>query len=311
MSNNCKIVMYHYVRPLRQSQHPQIKGLELERFERQIRYFKDNFNIITASQMISCVYHGTSIPDNAILLTFDDGLKDHHRHVFPILEKEKIQGLFFPPVRPIEENSILDVHKIHFILAKCQDVILLRNVIFEFIHKRKTQFNLLEPEAYYEKLAIPNRFDSGEIIFIKRILQRELPKELREEIVDYLFKKYVTEDEEEFSKDLYLSKKEINEMLESGMFFGSHGYSHEWLSNLSNEELSNELEICARFQTQLEKDREKWIMCYPYGDHNQNVIKRIKETGYKIGLTTVVGDAVLKEENAYILKRYDTNDFPQ
>ena len=95
------------------------------------------------------------------------------------------------------------------------------------------------------------------------------------------------------------------------MFFGSHGYSHEWLGSLSKDDLIVELEKCAKFYSQIEDNKENWIMCYPYGDHNQNVIEQIKKIGYKIGLTTVVGDAILDRENTHILKRYDTNDFPQ
>lgn len=310
MSNKCKIVMYHYVRP-KESQFPEIRGLEIEGFKRQINYFKANFNFLTASQVLDCIYNNTDLPENSILLTFDDGLKEHYQYVFPFLKKEKVQGLFFPPVKPLEENIVLDVHKIHFILAKCKNTSRLKNEIFRFIRDKKQQFNLLEPEKYYEKLASPNRFDSGEIIFIKRILQRELSLHLRHEIVDYLFQKYVTENETEFSTELYMSKEEINEMIEGGMFFGSHGYSHEWLTNLTNEELTIELEKCTSFYSHLKKNHENWIMCYPYGDYNQFVIEKMIKMGYKLGLTTEVGDAILEKKNAYTLKRYDTNDFPQ
>ena len=50
---------------------------------------------------------------------------------------------------------------------------------------------------------------------------------------------------------------------------------------------------------------------YPYGNYNSNVIEKISEYNFKAGLTTEVGDAILNHENAFKLKRYDTNDFPQ
>ena len=61
------------------------------------------------------------IPTNSVLLTFDDGLKDHFQFVFPELKKHGISGVFFPPSLPIEENIVLDVHKIHFILESVSD----------------------------------------------------------------------------------------------------------------------------------------------------------------------------------------------
>ena len=36
--------MYHYVRPLKKSKYPEINGLELSGFIRQLEYFKKKFN---------------------------------------------------------------------------------------------------------------------------------------------------------------------------------------------------------------------------------------------------------------------------
>ena len=43
MSQHCKIVMYHYVRPLKSSLYPGIKGLELDGFVNQLEYLKKKF----------------------------------------------------------------------------------------------------------------------------------------------------------------------------------------------------------------------------------------------------------------------------
>ncbi len=303
--------MYHYVRPIRESPYPKIKGLELEGFVRQLKYFRNNFKIITATQLLDCIYNNSKLPEDSIVLTFDDGFRDHYLHVFPVLKKLGVQGLFFPPAKPIEEHSVLDVHKIHFILANHENTQNILYNIFSLIEQYGREFDLEKPEEYYRKLAIPNRFDTGDIIFIKRILQRELPKKLRNDIVDYLFKNYVSHNEDDFSKNLYLSYEEITEMKENDMYFGSHGYSHEWLSNLDDDELELELNLCSKFYSKINNNKNSWIMCYPYGNYDRRIIEKIMVLGYKAGLTSEVGDAELDKINAYTLKRYDTNDFPQ
>ena len=68
-------------------------------------------------ELLASFYSNTDIPKNSILLTFDDGFKDHFSYVFPILKKLNIQACFFPPSKPIEEFSVLDVHKINYILS--------------------------------------------------------------------------------------------------------------------------------------------------------------------------------------------------
>ena len=115
--NECKIIMYHYVRPIKNSKYPNIRGLELDGFQRQIEFFGKNFHFINIEELLDSVYSNKTIPKNSILLTFDDGFKDHFSYVFPILKKLNIQGCFFPVAKPIEKNLVLDVHKIHFILA--------------------------------------------------------------------------------------------------------------------------------------------------------------------------------------------------
>ena len=50
-------------------------------------------------------------------MTFDDGYLDHFVNVFPVLFDEKLQGSFYPPLAPVRERKLLDVNRVHFILA--------------------------------------------------------------------------------------------------------------------------------------------------------------------------------------------------
>ena len=36
------IISYHYVRPIKKSKHPNLKGLEVNDFEKQIKFLKKN-----------------------------------------------------------------------------------------------------------------------------------------------------------------------------------------------------------------------------------------------------------------------------
>ena len=39
VNNNIHIVMYHYVRNIKKSKHPNLKGLEFNNFKKQINYY--------------------------------------------------------------------------------------------------------------------------------------------------------------------------------------------------------------------------------------------------------------------------------
>ena len=84
------IVMYHYVRLIKGSKFPGIKGLELDGFKRQLDYLSEKFTIVSTAQVINAAKHSSALPNNACWLTFDDGYKDNLEIAAPILNKFKM-----------------------------------------------------------------------------------------------------------------------------------------------------------------------------------------------------------------------------
>ncbi len=57
MNKSCKIIMYHYVRPVKGSKYPNIKALEFEGFLRQLNYLQNNSNFISAMDLLDSIYN--------------------------------------------------------------------------------------------------------------------------------------------------------------------------------------------------------------------------------------------------------------
>lgn len=303
------IVMYHYVRPIAESQYPNIKGLEFALFKEQIQYFKDNFNVVTMQQVIDCLNDKLDMPKNAILLTFDDGYIDHYDYVFPILKKYGMQGSFFVPSAILEYGKVLDVNKIHFIMASLEIEKLLPRVLSIIESYRKIGFDIEQDDVLFDKLAKANRWDSKEVVFVKKLLQSYLQEDIRGEIVDRLFAEIVDVSEEEFSKRLYMNLEQIREMKEAGMFFGIHGEKHYWLNELSIKKMQEDINHSKSYFSEV-LDEDYLVMNYPYGGYNDNVLNYVRKIGFKLGFSVEVGQADLKKDNPLILPRLDTNDFP-
>jgi peptidoglycan/xylan/chitin deacetylase (PgdA/CDA1 family) len=117
MKANLTIVMYHYVRAIKKSRYPNIKGLEFCSFKQQIGYMKRFYEFVTVDDCLSHYAGGKKLPKNAALLTFDDGYSDHFLNVFPVLNELNIQGCFFPVANSAVNGKILDVNKIQLLLA--------------------------------------------------------------------------------------------------------------------------------------------------------------------------------------------------
>lgn len=318
INNNLTIVMYHYVRDLVHSRYPRIHGLQIELFREQVQFLKKNYNFVTVEQILDA-YENNSVrdlPEHPVLLTFDDAYKDHFDFVFPYLEHEHIQGAFYAPVKAVTENTILDVNKIHFILASTPEEKLsqlLGELKYQLDYYRK-DWNLHNYDYYFDKLAVANRFDSKEVIFIKRLLQVELDERLRKIITNDVFQKVVGMDEGMFSRELYMSMDQIKCMVDNGMHFGSHGYDHYWLNSLSKDKQKIEIQKSLEFIKEIGGDTDNWTICYPYGAYDEDTISILKENGCKLGMTTRVGVADLEDKQGDVifkLPRLDTNDLPK
>ena len=134
---------------------------------------------------------GCVLPEKAMLLTFDDGYKDHYEYVFPILDKYKLQGSFFVPGKTFEEGKLLDVNKIHFILAGGENDEIIKKLRKEIEAICKEEPQMDNFETLWKKYAKANRFDDGKTIFIKRVLQTGIPEKYRNDISSKLFDEIV------------------------------------------------------------------------------------------------------------------------
>lgn len=307
--NKVCIVMYHYVRDLQHSRYPGIKGLDTQYFKEQIQYLKNNFIIIKMEDVIEKTLTGGALPENSVLLTFDDGYIDHFTTVLPILKQNGLQGSFFIPGKTFTEDILLDVNKVHFILASAPEKVIVKD-LFELLDKAREEYpDLPSNKELYKKYAIANRFDSPETFFCKRILQTAIPEGLRNTISSILFEKYVGLPEKYFARELYMNRDQIRFMRDEGMFIGLHGYDHYWLGNLEESNMKRDIDKALEVMDEF-IDRNNWVMNYPYGNCNNNVIEYIKTKGCKLGLITEVRTADLKKDNHYRLPRWDCNDFP-
>jgi peptidoglycan/xylan/chitin deacetylase (PgdA/CDA1 family) len=312
MSTELTIVMYHYVRNFKTSRYPNIKGLEYTGFLNQIDYLSRNYTIVRMEDVVDAQRSGAKLPENAALLTFDDGYAEHYDLVFPALHDRKLQGSFFAPVEPVRDAKLLDVNRVHFVLASCDDPARLGSYIDEQVEARREQLNLDEVSAYRAKWAIANRFDDAETIYVKRMLQTALPEAFRNEIAAALFAQYVSNDEAAFASELYITRDQAKLMQSSGMYFGSHGFSHYWLNQIPRETQIHEVDSSLEFLRDIGSPVDDfWVMCYPFGGWNDGLLDVLNSRQCTLGLTTEVATADLVKHAPLTLPRYDTNDFPQ
>ena len=310
MADELVTVMYHYVREISGSDYPEIKGLEFEGFKRQLDYLTQHYEIISAEHLMAYFLGDIStLPKNACMLTFDDGYRDHFKYVLPELQRRGLPGCFFPPARPVLDGALLDVNAIHFVLARCPD----KRALLADVKLECSRCGIDEDDwsDLWVANGKPSRYDRAEVNFLKIILQRELPEEIRWRVIKSLFERYVGKSEEDFCDELYMSFDEVQSLISDGMYVGSHTYNHEWLNSLSPERQEIEIDLSIKFLEDLGAGTSKWIMCYPYGAYNEDTLKILQRKNCVVGFALNDEYSSLDKSKALEMSRLDTNEFPQ
>lgn len=299
-----KIVMYHYVRPLQKSMLKGLKGLDTDKFYKQLQYFIKEYNVIDHDNLYDYLYAGQSLPDKALLLTFDDGYLDIYRYVLPALQALNLKASFYVPDY-FQDRKLLDVNAIHYLLTKEENVDKYLNFIKEYI---KVSDLTKTFEEYINSVDLSSRFDRIEIVAFKKLLQFILPEEHRKSIINELLNRYCDYDMETLFEDFYCSKQQLNTIINAGMHVGGHGVRHYWLNQLSDKEQADEIKGSMDFLKTLNLQKY-YSFCYPYGGYNEKSKQLLEENNFKFSFTTKIEDYDLDRNKRFEIPRFDTNDF--
>src|SRR5207244_2041502 len=212
------IVMYHYVRD-----GARVHARTTAELEAQLDHVAANYSVVDLDTVRTREW-----PEDACLVTFDDGLVEHLEVVAPALLRRGLTGVFCPSAAPVLERRVLDVQKSQFVLAASPDHDELARRIFE-----------LYPEGDEAELrgrwTLPHRYDPPETVLVKRLLQDALPEEPRRRILDTLFAELVSDDERVFADRLYLDLDGVRQLARLGMDLAGHGSAHGRLALLDDE----------------------------------------------------------------------------
>lgn len=312
MSRSVAVIMYHYVRPIRRSRYPGIAGLEADAFREQIAYIQRHFNVISGFDLEQAVLEEKELPENAALLTFDDGYLDHFTTVLPVLHAAGLTGSFFPPVDCITERRVLDVNKLHYIFATAGDASAVSARLDAEIERRSADANLEPVASYRDRFVRPGRYDSEDVVYVKSMLQHGLPQPVRGEIVTVLFDAFVGVSERTLADELYMTVEQIRMLVQAGMHVGSHSATHRWLNRITPAQQADEVDRSLEFLEHLGVNIQNgWTMCYPYGGHDASLRAILQDRGCTVGHTIRVDIAHLDDDDPLALPRLDTNDLPK
>ena len=295
------IIMYHYVRP-NSINYPYFKNLDLGLFSKQLDYFQDKYSFLSKNDYKHSIKSG--VPKKGVVLTFDDGFKDHYKYVLPELKKRGLWGIFYIPTAQYFSNKLLGVHRVHYLKGKYGPTFILKEVLkrtkdyminVDLIKKfSETTYHYFDRDDDEKKL--------------QRLLNYYIDYKERDKILDSLMNHLF--DESELFKETYLNKTEIIELHNSGNIIGPHTVNHKVLSRLTYSDQYLEINESLNFLKNIIDIKYK-TFCYPYGyksSYNRSTKEILKSLNFD---DACIFDNKLTNTqiNKYELSRIDCNQF--
>jgi len=102
------ILMYHHVRYLPPEADRTWRELTVDpvAFEAQMAYLVEHgYHTISFTDLADFFDRGKSLPQNPVILTFDDGWEEQYTTVLPILRRYGLTATFFPPTQWVNSSN--------------------------------------------------------------------------------------------------------------------------------------------------------------------------------------------------------------
>ncbi len=289
--------MYHHIH----KDNSKFHSLHFDKFQKQIKFLKKNYIILTPSEFYKKL--DKKIFDNRdCVLTFDDGYISQYNLAYKYLNKLNIKAFYFPITSQIENSDLHLVNKVQLICNYSKN----KEEILNEIKKNISGDNLKIFKNNIKKInKRPSSYDDAITSTIKNLLQKLLSGQIRNKIVNILFKKYV--DVRKDHRKFYMNIRQLLQIKKDGNDIGIHTHNHYWLSSLNKKKQEEEIKKSYSYLLKNKLiTKDQWSFCYPFGDYNKTTLKILESMNCKAAFAT--GNKLTKFNSESLeIKRLDCN----
>lgn len=256
-------LLANHGKPARVLMYHGISSGERNAFVDQMTYLKRHFQVISLEAMIAKVSSGEADEHASIALTFDDGLRNNHEVVYPVLSSLDLSATFFVCPGLIDSGNWLWNHE-----ARQRLESMAAGTRSELAGHAGAPAH--ETEAIVEWMKTLDINCRREVEnFIRAASQNFAPSKTQHEQFDVM------------------DWSEVRSMNPRLITIGSHTLSHPVLPTLEREDIEKEV---GESRTILENrlGQPTHYFCYPNGGHDSRVVEAVRSK-YQAAVTTDAG----------------------
>jgi len=276
------ILMYHRVGPKKDNW--SFPSLNHQSFQKQVEYLCRHFEMLSLDAFAQYIEQKKVLPSKAVVITFDDGYLDNYTNAYPVLKKCQVPATVFLTTGYIGTGNLFWWDRVSYIIHHSANNVISLNGLGNYSiaseHEKTYNANII-----LEKLkCLPDGIKQLMIEKLAKIAQVDIPAEL--------------------GKNLVLSWKEICEMSNGGIFFGSHTVHHPILTNIELDQAKWEI-TQSRVTIKEKVKQEVNLFSYPNGNYNTKLEKIVRGTGFTCAVTIKPNKLINANDDVYALSRLE------
>lgn len=238
-----------------------------EMFRKQLAFLKRHCFVTTFKELADLIAANEEIPDNTVIITFDDGYRDNYDIALPILSEFNLPAVVYVVTDNIDSGQPFWFDVLSYALLRAPNGCL---SILDGQHS----FDISEEN----RKSLRRSF--GDLV--RTLSDQERVRALRE-LVDY---SKCRSDIDALERTV-LTWPEVSELQSAGIEIGSHTVTHPFLTRLSDQQLRSEL-MDSKSCIESAIGAEVRSVSYPTGGkayYDERAVKLAAECGYQFAVS--------------------------
>lgn len=253
--------------------------LDAHRFDEQMAYVAEEYDVISAAELLQAIREHRELPPSSLLITFDDAYQDFADCAWPVMKRYGLPvTLFVPTAFPDNPSRIFWWDRLQHAL--------------EHTPRRDT----LETPAGRFSLSTPGRRQRA-----YRTIRDYIKKLSYSELLSWT-DKICSELEAPPAPHLVLGWNALRALAEEGVTLAPHTRYHRFLDQLTREEIEEEV-VGSMQDIKREIGSTTPIFAYPDGRFDDTAIEILEDAGIIAAFTTIKGVNELQSADSMQLRR--------
>jgi peptidoglycan/xylan/chitin deacetylase (PgdA/CDA1 family) len=277
-----RVLMYHRVIDPRDTigSNPSVISATPQTFTEQMRHVAKHYRVLSAEEVLNALRHEQRLPDNAVLITFDDAYRDFGEIAWPILRRFGLSAtVFVPTAYPGDPKRAFWWDRLASAIALAS-----RTAVESMVSGM---------------LSLHTVQGRGHSLRTLRRALKQRPHAEAMRIVDELCTEL---GEVERPTGFVLSWDQLRELRRDGVTVAAHTRNHPALTKLPLAEARTEING-SRADLIRELGSAPGIFSYPFGEHNDAAVGLVRDAGFEIAVTCLGGYSCIRSSDPLRLRR--------